>query len=856
MQNVKGQPVTKDITTQVQLFFWTEHEALADLLVQSLGTAPALPLDPASVSAALRNGKRPVILWRGPDFALIPCLTDAKSAASALDDWKDKARRLITLHRKNRQTMILLEAASLNLSGTAALTDRLGLDAVTDPWSAAAVPYNALAQALSRLAVEHDQDLRILVEDLVAASLPAKDTSIPEMLDLVVQEAAEARQTYGKLLDLLKASEAAGLQSNAALTDATARAEHLQDQISRMESSLNDQASAAANAAEEALQRQAALDAQVLRSEQKATALAAEGAAIGARLVEVTTENRSLQSQLALAQSSLADQTRQTDDGALQIAALVEQVARHTQNEAALSAETNALRAALADREAETESLDERVAALLAQLAAQDKKTASLVTEATAVSTRLLERDAEAKALTGQIAILQANLSEQTAKATVAALRIGDLETATAELETTFNDLMGESDAELKLLRDQIGFGIDAIAEQSGAAALQTSVLQDQLARMQTKSSALVAEAMAVSARLAERDAEAKALTGQVALLQSDLAAQEAHAQAAALRVGELEAAMADQEANFNALLGETLAEVNLLHGQLDLGQEVISEQSGAAAMQSMALEDQLAKLERKSAALLAEGMAVSARLAERETDVSLLRAQVAVAQSELQAQIDAKALAAADIAAERANAEQAMAEWALTDNQLSERTAELQRLRHDFAEAKMLQAARLTAAEDATRTIRGEVGKIEKALADEHARRVEAVAEKNRLTAELHNRAAEIDLVFGQVGILQDGIAQVYSATATEAKQAARNDDWDRALAKALATSRSEAERRVKAEQDLEALRSRLQGMVQREEDLAYNRKLFSQMTSDANAALDELARISAAAHRTAPPS
>jgi hypothetical protein len=150
----------------------------------------------------------------------------------------------------------------------------------------------------------------------------------------------------------------------------------------------------------------------------------------------------------------------------------------------------------------------------------------------------------------------------------------------------------------------------------------------------------------------------------------------------------------------------------------------------------------------------------------------------------------------------------------------------------------------------------------IEAAFADlrakadaEQAKAAEAVAEKTRLAADLARRATEVEVMSQQVHVLQDSLSQVIEAAATDQKQAEtnalaaaaaqRNDEWDMALAKALAASRSEAELRAKLEQDLEAVTAKLQSRIQREADLNFNQKLFTQMTQDATASLDEIARL-----------
>jgi hypothetical protein len=65
-------------------------------------------------------------------------------------------------------------------------------------------------------------------------------------------------------------------------------------------------------------------------------------------------------------------------------------------------------------------------------------------------------------------------------------------------------------------------------------------------------------------------------------------------------------------------------------------------------------------------------------------------------------------------------------------------------------------------------------------------------------------------------------------------------------ALAKALKSSRSEAEQRVRIEQELNTVRAKLQRMILQQADFSFNSRLFSEMNHEATANLDEIARLS----------
>ena len=158
------------------LLFWPGEQALAERLAQWLDCAPPLP-------AADATAKTGIVLWHGPDCALSGCLTDGSGVQNALTDWKAAARTLLAHARQNRRTLILVEADTLTRDCAATLALRLGRPAPPDLPARAAVP---LAQALARLALHHDTDLRSLLDDLTSASLPGPDAvSDADLMDQV-----------------------------------------------------------------------------------------------------------------------------------------------------------------------------------------------------------------------------------------------------------------------------------------------------------------------------------------------------------------------------------------------------------------------------------------------------------------------------------------------------------------------------------------------------------------------------------------------------------------------------------------------------------------------------------------------
>lgn len=751
MQQDRLQKEKIDGGATAQLFFWSGQQDLANQLADRLGVAAPLAFELTAVATALRNGKRAVILWRGPDFALAPCLTQGNPVAPALEDWKDKARRLITLFRKNRHVMILAEAEALRSGGTDALTQRLGVSNIAAlPAGEAPSP---LGQALARLALDHDNDLRALTEDLVSSSLPMPDLVIAEVLQHVAAQTARSNLARTALQDQLAKAERLGLQAETERLDLKSRADQLREQIQQMEAAMIAQAEAAA-------QRLAVVEGKLAQNEQKSTALLAEGAAIGTRLAETAAEARSLRLQLDQDRRALLAQSSAAEAAAARIATLESQNARQEEKIASLTTEGDALRATLAQHQAEARDAATRIGDLEAQLEQQEKKASGVLAEAMAISARLADRDAEATILLAQVKLVQTELATQTCAAEGASAQVRALEAKLSEQEATFSVLQAESDYETTLLRTQIDLNQSVISEQSGGAALLISTLEDQLSKQEKTAADLQAERTALGERLAEREAEADLLRAQLNLGQSDLFAQITEAQvvsqAASLRIDALEGLVASQE------LGAT-------------------EQEGRRA----AAEQQIAEI----------------------SDI---------------------------LATERRSLDQALAAWTQTEALVNPREGAVAPAQHGL----------------------GPVDEIEKALSDEHAKRVAAVAEKTRLAAELANRVAEVALLTDQVNLLQDGLSQVVTSLSDEEKRsqaaasqanAARSEDWDKALAKALAASRSEAERRAKAEQDLEVAKARLQSMDQRREDLTFNRKLFEQMTIEATASLDEIARLQA---------
>lgn len=684
MHQDKLQDGKKTDGVTAQLFFWPGQSDLASHLAHQLGGPAPLAFDPMAVTEALRSRITAVVLWRGPDADLAPCLITGDPVAQAMEDWKDRARALAVLFRKNRRLMILAEGEALRSTGTGALAERLALTAA--PTLPDLQPPAPLGLALTQLALEQDDDLRQLLEEMVSSSLPVPEAALGDVLTLAVAQSAKAGQTLVALHQDLAASEERRHRAEADLAQAKAREDQLAARLHQTEATM-----------------------------------VAEAATLTARLTERDAEAEMLRGQVVVNHSTLIQQS-----------------------DASLAASQQAAA---------------RIKALDDALALQDAK--------------LAEIESQADLLRNQLGLTQSLLTDQTEAAQSAAT----------------------------------------------AATQRISVLEKALAKAEKQAAALLSDTNAVSARLMQRDAEGQALRTQVDQQKSDLAKHEK--QAAAM--------LADARA-INARLAERDTEVQAMRAEIGSHKAALTEQASANAaaadatgLRISALEEELAKQEKKSARLMAEGLSVSAKLAQRDTALALMTQQLVSIQNGLAEQV------------------------AATADQAQAAALRIQSLQ-DQAQA---QAEARTTAEEEARGLRRSIAAVEQALADE----------RRQQAAVLADRAAEIDLLSRQVHVLQDGLSQIVTTSAdhqmAEAKALAaasaedpapRTDAWDKALAKALAAARSEAEQRAKLEQDLEAVKTRLHLRIQREADIGFNQKLFTQMSLEATASLDEIARLAAA--------
>ncbi len=779
-----------------QLFFWPGQHELANHLAGQLGGPPPLAFDPIGVTAALRSRKTVVVLWRGPDADLAACLINGAPVAPALDNWKDKARALAVLFRKNRRLMILAEGEALRTTGTEALAERLALpDAPTLP-DAGSLPGlhhpSALGQALIHIALEQDEDLRLLLDEVVSSSLPVPDLAMGDVLTCAVAQSAKASQSLSALHQDLVEAKRLRHQLEANWADIKSREDQLRAQLDQMTAEASaDKAAAEAEAAATAgaaALHIAALQDQLAQHQSQAATEAA-------RLAEVEAEADMLRAQLDLNQSLLVEHA-------------------------------NAAQAAAAAATAATM----RISTLEGALAKQEKQAGALLSDTNAVSARLMQRDTEVQALRTEVDAHKSALTDQSnaakTNAAAAAQRVGVLEqelakqdkqTAAllAEAQTT-NSVLAERDTEAKALRAEVDLHKSALTEQTAAAIAaaeaaasatgqRISTLEDQLAKQEKKSARLLVEGLSVSAKLAEREAHSGMQIMQLTLSHSALLAQ----------INELQAAGHSSAAQVQALedmLAQKKQAVADLKTRLTAADQQIVNLATALDLERKNLDQ-----------ALTEWTKSDVLLAERDVALDLITKQMVVVQDGLAQQIAA-----------------AIAQSEAADGRIQ--TLEVQALSEALARANV---------EADARVLRDAVNQTEQVLADERTKHTAALAE----------RAAEIDLLAAQVHVLQDGLAQIVTTSAdhqlvearalaagTADAPAPRTDAWDKALAKALAASRSEAEQRAKLELELDAVKTRLHLRIQREADQGFNQKLFAQMTVEATASLDEIARLAAA--------
>jgi hypothetical protein len=247
-------------------------------------------------------------------------------------------------------------------------------------------------------------------------------------------------------------------------------------------------------------------------------------------------------------------------------------------------------------------------------------------------------------------------------------------------------------------------------------------------------------------------------------------------------------------------------ADADLLRAQVGLTQGDLSRQLNAAhlsaetaALRVATLEEQLHLQDQNAAALQAE-------IGGHSADADLLRAQVGLTQDDLTRQLNAAQL----------SAETATLRVTTLEEQL--------RLQDQNAAA---QIAGTEIRDIDTTLLRAQVGLVQTGL-----------------TARFADRQEELDLLRTQVALLQGGLALALT-TAPQAEQNQASQAWDKALASALASARSEADRRARLESELDSVRAKLQLQSRRDEDQEQNRKMFSLLARESTAALDEVARL-----------
>lgn len=474
-----------------------------------------------------------------------------------------------------------------------------------------------------------------------------------------------------------------------------------------------------------------------------------------------------------------------------------------------------------------------RIAALQGDVAQAEAEIASRIAKAAELTAKLAASEDEAALLRANLDHSQASIRALSDAADaaddLARLRIGALEGELGvqgqemrvlnRTNADLTDRLGRSVEETTLLRTQLALSQTDLAAQSEAARTTDGLAKLRIGALEGELSVRTRTTEALSARVAAQDADISAATARLA--------DEATA---------LSAAQTDK-ASLTATLADHEAEANLLRSQLDLDQanlltQIHTAQKAAevASLRIAALEAQLAvqgKMEAEIALTqkalneakaqlhLANATAAetAGRLADRDAEVDLLRGQIGLVNGDLDHQL-AAARVAADVALLRIKALEGQADTV----------------------------------QKGTAAAQAEVARLHKALAAESVKVSEALAEKARLASALTDRGAMADLLSAQVGFLQSGISEAISAPTLAAPVAPDAEGWDKTLAKALAAVRSEADQRAKLQKELDLVRAKLDGQSRSQHDTAFNHKIFAQMTREATAALDEIARLSSA--------
>ena len=121
-----------------------------------------------------KDGDRCVILWQDPADAMATAMEAGHNLDAVVDAWSTSAEELLSLFRRNRRQMLLVDARTLADRKSEAARDtlcsKLHLDRLARPLDPPALPTSKLAQLLARFAIPQIPSVRKRLEELEASS--------------------------------------------------------------------------------------------------------------------------------------------------------------------------------------------------------------------------------------------------------------------------------------------------------------------------------------------------------------------------------------------------------------------------------------------------------------------------------------------------------------------------------------------------------------------------------------------------------------------------------------------------------------------------------------------------------------
>ena len=161
------------------------------------------PLDKMAVSQAIASDELPcALMWSDPTHCLARAIEEGTSIAEAIEGWRARAEEILTLLRKNRRHITLVESDLLTASNTdpawEVLRKRLSIpkDVVLSQPGA----QSALSRSVARLAVPQIESLREVLEELRASGIsPANEGSALATLEAAAAVFEDLRASQDEL---------------------------------------------------------------------------------------------------------------------------------------------------------------------------------------------------------------------------------------------------------------------------------------------------------------------------------------------------------------------------------------------------------------------------------------------------------------------------------------------------------------------------------------------------------------------------------------------------------------------------------------------------------------------------------